>query len=248
MIRFVTEDRSNSPFVKLFNAAYPDDVLYCAGTNTELEDLARRLASNDNKVVVYMDMVQDNGEIIRLYEGLLNLYSEEHLDVVVFPVVCAEYAFIKSVVGVGKTIYSTTGLDVILNKSLEYVSLISDTENVSQNFERFCKAFCKRCLNKACCAVTSNAAGLKQPYFADSCAKCINCGISLTLEEKSKLLHAQYPVVPCLNSSSSKALDWSAVVRLSYRYVDEYNSWCEAVNLTESIVNNRDEWSRINSL
>lgn len=227
MIRFLTEDKEDSPFVKLFNAAYPEEVLYCSGGNGELVDWARSLADAEHKVLVYMDMVPDNREIKHIYNALLDLYYTEKLDVLVLPIVCAEYAFIKSVVGVGKTIYSQSGLNVILNKSLQYVSLAGSGTHSSKNFEKFCKSFCKRCLNKECCSVESNEAALKQPYFADSCAKCEGCSVKFTLARKSSLFLAQYPVIPSLSTSGLGVLSWTNILNISYRLVDEFNYWCE---------------------
>lgn len=76
MIRFVTEDRSDSPFVKLFNMAYSptDSVLYCAGSNTRLYSKVVDLLGSGNWVVVYLDLVPDNDELHGYYEKLLDLY------------------------------------------------------------------------------------------------------------------------------------------------------------------------------
>lgn len=41
MIKFIIEDAESSPFVKMFNSAYPEDVLYCSSSNTLLVDDAR---------------------------------------------------------------------------------------------------------------------------------------------------------------------------------------------------------------
>lgn len=240
MIRFITEDRDDSPFVKLFNAAYPDKVLYCAGANTKLVRLIRKLASEEYQFVVYLDMVPDNREVVEIYDSLYDLYKEEHIDVVVFPIVCAEYAFIRSVIGVGATIYSPTGLDIILSKSLKYISLVRGGA-ASKNFEKFCKSFCERCLNKSCCAVESNKKGLLQPYFADGCMQCDGCSEQLTLAEKADLFLKQYPVVPCVSASSAGALSWDAVLNISYGLVDEYNYWCIVSDNKQNIVRKRNE-------
>lgn len=241
MIRFLTEDKFDSPFVKLFNSAYPDGVLYCAGSNTQLEDWARHLAQGGNQVIVYLDMVPDNAAVPTIYIKLCNLHVLESLDVVVMPIVCAEYAFIKSALGVGSAIYSKVGLDIILQKSLQYVPLVNGTTSVSRNFEKFCKSFCARCLNKSCCAVVSNKAGVLQPYFSVDCEQCAVCSSNLTLKDKAERFCNQYPVVPCVDSTSSGVVSWSDILRISGTLVDEYNTWCVSTGRIENVVPKRSE-------
>lgn len=232
MIKFIIEDAESSPFVKMFNSAYPEDVLYCSSSNTLLVDDARRLAADGSHVIVYMDLVPDNPELYTTYRRLLLLYAKEKLDVVVIPIVCSEYLFIKSIVDVDGTIYSNNGLDVILSKSVDYKSsnlALAHSKKRSSNFEKFCKLFCDVCLNKLCCSVSSNKSGLSKPYFSGDC-HCDSCTTRLSMFDKSELLHRQFPLVPAYTGISGEVLSWEQVLDISYILVDEYNVWALKFN------------------
>lgn len=225
MIRFVTEDRSDSPFVKLFNMAYSptDSVLYCAGSNTRLYSKVVDLLGSGNWVVVYLDLVPDNDELHGYYEKLLDLYV--HCEkVVVVPIVCAEYLFILSVLDNDMAFYSRDGLGIILDKFLTYRPLVSGSSGVSRSFEKYCKSFCARRLNSDCCSVVSNKSGISQPYFAEACGvlnSCSGCKSKLTLREKGELFCSMYPVIPDIGESSSVCLSFDDLVEISSRLADE---------------------------
>lgn len=229
MIYYLTEDKFDSPFVKLFNSAYSKAVLECAGSNGNLESHARYLAkrgSGGNRVIVYMDVVPDNLAVLPIYNALLDLYRVEKLEVVVLPVVCAEYAFICSVQDIEQAFFSKVGLHEILSKSSLYKSselAVKHSMKSSKAFERFCKLFCRECLSEDCCSVADNS-HYSSSYFLDKC-NCSGCQMELSLFEKSVRLLTQYPVVPDYGSDTLTLLEWESVVECSYRLVDEYNMW-----------------------
>lgn len=237
MIRFLVEDKSDSPFVKLFNLAYGDtaDVLYCSATNTKLKRMARKLAQGGNTVIVYMDMVPDNKDLFTLYSKLFELYSDEGLDVIIMPIVCAEYQFIRSVVGLNGPIFSTVGLKEILTKSPDYKSsplVQGHSADRYKTFEKFCKLFCDCSLSRGCCSVDAKSSGrsVSKPYFSANCYDrthdcCKICNTSLSLFEKAQRYVAQYPVIPYIGSTlnNGSVLSMNGIIQVSRRLVNEYN-------------------------
>lgn len=229
MIRFLTEDKSDYPLVYLFNKAYGDDVLYCSDSNTRLYKKAKSLAKDGSQVIVYMDMVPDNEFLVGLYRRVFSLYSKDNLDVVIMPIVCAEYLFIRSVVGVAGTVSSTVCLDEILIKSPTYRSSALAASHIDDehfNFEKFCKAFCKECLSLDCCAIDLSNSDVchERRYFKGDCL-CSSCQTRMSLRDKSIRFLGEYPVVPSAGRFDVGEISWGTVIDISRSLVDEYNKW-----------------------
>lgn len=233
MIYYISEDSDTSPFVKLFNAAYDTDILFGVGSNKELVRAARQFAQGDNQVVVYLDLVPDNPVLPAIYDRLLRLYLREHLDVVVFPIVCAEYCFVKSIRELSGPFCSRIGLTEVLSKSAEYrdSSLAKEyASDRSANFERFCKLFCEVCLSQDCCSTYGSSDTVcGRAYFSGKCS-CQNCDTHLTMSEKAKLYLSQFLIVPGLPGSSC-SVSWEDVIERSRDAIREYNTWAKSFNL-----------------
>lgn len=225
MTRYLSEDSAGSPFSQLFNAVYGCTVLECVWSSFLLRKYARRYASSGDDVIVYLDLVPDNSRLISVYRSLMDL-TKDDLRVAVLPIVCAEYAFIRSIVGVPGTIASDEVLHEILTKSLDY-SKSSFAKRHSQkwlrSFETFCKLFCAKCLNERCCSVDSNACASK-PYFSGDC-NCSDCSTRLTLLEKSVAYLGQLHIVPSCSGVTSGSLSWDDVLECSRKLCIEYNQW-----------------------
>ena len=236
MIRFLSEDSQDSPFVTLFNKAYGGTAfLEGVGSNIELKRRARKYAKRGDQVVIYFDMVPDNPSLFGLYQSLLELYTVSELDVVILPIVCAEFLFIRSVVGVEGTIVDSTDLLSILSKSMDYNSLAVTKlpgvrEKQFSSFEKVCKLFCARCFKEGCCAVSDGYTRVssERKYFADDC-KCVDCVTRFTLSEKAILYRDQLGVVPYVPGAVGiYQLSWADVIDLGRKLVDEYNIWAKA--------------------
>lgn len=189
-----------------------------------------------------MDVVPDNLSLVSIYDSLLNLYKVEHLDVVVFPVVCAEYSFICSISELAGPISDSSCLDVVLQKSPDYKSSeLAKRHSLrhTRSFEKFCKLFCRECLKDGCCRVTSNSYS-DNAYFSKDCTKCDKCGVGLTLREKGIRYISQFPVIPFYSPGELSVLQWDDVLECSYRLVDEFNAWSDTFPYKTLILSKRE--------
>lgn len=235
MIFYLSEDECNSPFIKLFNDSYGGEPLIGTDGNQNLLDAVCFAAEGGNQVIVYMDMVPGNKKLLTIYRDIFDLYYKRGIDVVVLPIVCSEYAFIRSVEGLDGPIRLKTGLEEVLSKSVSYAnSEIARRNHLGPNktFEKFCKLFCKVCM-RSCCSTTGSASDIKEKdYYRDDCgvgSECKRCQLRLRLIEKSGLYVQQFPVVPSgCASIQTYTLSWSDVIAVSHRLVDEYNCWSDS--------------------
>lgn len=79
---YLSEDKDNSPFVRLFNAVYGRaNVLIGVGRNSKLFNKARYLSADGFRVVIYLDIVPDNARLYDVYDRLRKLNIELNLDV-----------------------------------------------------------------------------------------------------------------------------------------------------------------------
>lgn len=235
---FISEDMRTSPFGLLFNSAYPSQRLLFSGGNTLLEDKVLELVSEreNDFFVIYLDVVPDNVRLADLYNKLLGLSVRLGLNLVVVPIPCSEYAFIKSVYELDGVLHSTVGLDSVLKKSTSYKddALSKSLSGPPRNFEKFCKRFCRMSLKHGCCAVDGNSVD-GQKYFLGDCA-CSDCETRLTLHEKAVRYVSQLHIVPASSDFTDGFNSWNDVIRFSWQFVDEYNAWAEAFSIDSRLL------------
>lgn len=226
MIRFISEDSSQSTLVKFYNSAYGETALIGAESNTRLPARARREARSGAQVVAFLDMVPDNELLLSFYTELRELYTVEKLDVITLPVVSAEFLFIKSLA------YDELKLDkdacfMLLSKDVHYKDsafVKAHKPEHSKSFERFSKLVCKYALKRCCCIGRGS-----RLYFDCDCA-CEDCTIRDTLMQKAVRYVKQYGVGKPLNLPESTPITWENIFEIHKAYVAEYNRWVQEFN------------------
>ena len=188
-MRYVFEDNGNDIFSKLFKYAYPEEVssefIYTHGS-TRIESIVEPLIKDGECVTVFMDLVPDNEELVKLYRRLSVMSRDNCYRLVVITIPCVEYEFILSV----KDMISNEFTDRCISYS-DYSDLI-ETINIDEGkrittFERYCKAVVKHKMLK--CMSTDTRINNEYMYFTKDCD-------GKTLRDKSLSLLMQYPVIP----------------------------------------------------
>ena len=233
---FVFEDKKNDLLSVLFRYAYSEsDFVYAEG-NGNLVSLAEKyLDSTDDIITVFLDTIPDNKVTADIYNDLRRLSLRNNLRVLVLPIVCAEYYFIRTL----PKCYtgSISAMGVCLNKeywrNCNFVS--SDDKKFVKNFEKFCKLFLKKDIID--CIRTSrgkdNDNKLYGFYYLKDCLCDCSSNIcnEISLRNKAIKFVSQYPIFPkenflgCLSCFGS--CDIKRLWLIHRKLVDEYNNFVE---------------------
>lgn len=141
----VFEDYPDDLLSLLFKAAYPHvaavDFKYSKG-NGALVSLAETVLLNSEETIfVYLDTIPGNESISKVYYNLKKLVIKYPGRLWVFPIVCAEYYFIRAF---HEPCYKKSDIEIntVLNKGDYRLSrLLCEPNNKMyvKNFEKFCK-------------------------------------------------------------------------------------------------------------
>lgn len=176
MIMF--EDSREDVLSKLFRQAYDkntsDKFVYCDGNDKLVNEVSRAVRESNEAVYVFLDATPDNKNIHSKYMRMTRI-NKEIADnrLWVFPIVCAEYYFIKAF---NDKRYLCCDIDFsrVIAKEEFKNSKVIETERdakFARNFERFCKLITKKCYID-CMKHTREVDGLNYKYelfYSEDC-------------------------------------------------------------------------------
>ncbi len=231
---FIFEDKKNDLLSSLFRYAYSESNFVYAEGNGNLVNLTKKyLDSTKDVIVVFLDTIPDNKATTDIYGDLRRLSLRNNFRVLVLPIVCAEYYFIRTL----PRCYTDNiiAMEVCLNKkywrNCDFVSNDNDRKFV-KNFEKFCKLFLKKGVLD--CIRTSRGKDNDNKlygfyYFKDCLCSCSSSVCNeISLERKAINFVSQYPVFPTekfLGCFESCDIDNFWVIHR--KLVDEYNDFVE---------------------
>lgn len=232
------EDRFSSLFKQEYSSDKIKDFIYLKGITNAEEIVRNLLISTNGTYILYMDIVPDNKEVVRVYADLRLLSIEYNYRLIVIPIPCMEYQFISTF---PYLIKDKEILQRCLNKDPYYDLKQKFSEpNEIKTFEKFCKHilidFTKDC---ACTATVKQYGGLNPAYnrfFKGNCP----CELAekecrkLTCVDKASLFLQKMPCIP----SSIELFD---SVKLSKQDLWELHNKCvlDTNIMIEKYLNNK---------
>lgn len=180
MPKLIFEDAELSPISNLIKTCYKqydwrDFVIFTGGKDNLLSKLKEQY-SPDDYYFIFVDLIPDNYDVIKTCRRLLkSIRKEEYKNVLVLPVICAEYYVLKAFKG----IYSENSFSKVALEFGNYRSISNCT-----NFENFCK-HALTSLEESCIHTKDYTIGF---YDLD----CVFRKISLDL--KSWMFISKYPL------------------------------------------------------
>lgn len=223
---YVFEDKKDDLLSKLFCKLYDSCIFVYADGNGNLvrivEDL---LISSDDNILVYMDLIPDNINTVSIYKSLKRISRKNDFRLVVMPIVCAEYYFIKSLPEY--LFLSDKGLKECINKEYYKDSeLIEDSDRKCvKNFEKYCKLILLK--NVVDCVRHSRKDNSKYGcYYEEDCLcdGCYDfCKVYTAIEKAADYVY-QYPVFPDTNLiDNCNKINIDSLWEIHRGLVDDYN-------------------------
>lgn len=229
-MRYIFEDNEMDPMVKLYNSMYTKEIvskfIYTRG-NGALIGTIESLVGIEDEVYIFMDLVPGNKDTIEIYNALRR-FKNKFKTYVIFPIICREYYFVKSLMDT----------QIVDNKHwvLECVNLdwYGDSSIISSDRDRkFCTSiekFCKLVVRKAFkeCIKRDDTGEIE--FFSVSC-KCnksnTKCGQEISKESKLNGILASFECFPKGSRLKRKVELTTEDCMEIHRYlIDRYNEVC----------------------
>lgn len=143
----IFEDYFDSPISKCIKVLLGDKAIFTGGNRSLINKINRTIEiAGDEQIIVFVDVVPDNVETVKLYHELINDYSEDH-NVIILPQPCAEYAALLYLILLdinhpeySEFMFKQDIQSTIFKKLLNEEYMINEYKNIDVNsFEVFCK-------------------------------------------------------------------------------------------------------------
>lgn len=235
---YLFEDASDADLSKFFLVSYAPEAtksIFFSGGNGNLCSVAKKLlnAHKSESLVVYMDLIPNNQNVVAVYDSLRVLCKSYPDRMVIIPLVCAEYYYLRSLP------YSSLALDLVLYKhcvsKIPYWDLPQLKSGVHKpksyaSFEKLCKLICDSYLLK-CCRIPRRGRIKESHIYTVKQCKCEaplrECRPTSVLEKSRRLL-SQYPCVPLGSKHAvSKTFSFEDAKKLHVKLVREFNVWAQ---------------------
>ena len=247
MIHYIFEDEQDDILSILFRYSY--DAEYCkryfhySRGNGNIIRMAESILNNNlgDKVAIFIDMIPGNESCSDLYK-MLTRFTKRHLGedrVLVFPVVCSEYYFIRSLAMYTNLLERNNDIEIALNKGNYTKSNIylnsfnaKNGKNKCKNFEKFCKFILLNYLYNCARHSRGHGESINEQYGLYytkdcSCSDCkYNC-LGNSLETKSKQLLSMWDCIPGNSIHDGIHISWQEAKLVINKLVDDYNSMCK---------------------
>lgn len=239
------EDKRTSRLSELFTHLYSESVHlqfdFTGGIDNAMTKLLNEVPTSTDTYILVMDIIPDNPHLYHIYDRLAELSKMNNYRLLIIPIVCAEYNFIKSI----------ADLDLITDQEIlyccldkqpyyKYLNKFSHPRDV-RTFEKFCKHilidFAKDCVT------TSRTDGKDwiNPKFGFFCTKDCPCdkaeGNCKSLSQNTKALNylRQFPCIPgrSLLITSDK-LDESELWDLHREGINEVNKMIDTFDAEQN--------------
>lgn len=209
----VYEDNPDTLLSKLFLSAYPeeeqDKIQYSEGATKLISVAWKILQENPSaRVALYVDISPDNINTLHTYNRLAT-YAQGYVGrLFVFPVLSAEYYFLKSVSGLLEDSDDLRRCLMVLPWLDSSLVATEDDHRFVTSFEKYCKLFLLKAVPdcmKHTRRVGGFANGLYGYYFERTCA-CDGCWAGCTDSPKTKGegFVRQHPLFPVLDKSGER--------------------------------------------
>lgn len=226
----IFEDHENDVLSKLFRACYPEKVseqfIYARGNGNLCDKAEHALKCTNSNVYLYMDAVPENDAIKRIYEKLKKLSRRYNNRLVIFPIICAEYYFVKA-------FYSYKYLSVADFEWEDYLSkgdyrnfsfIESDNDReYATNYEHASKLLIAKVFRE--CISDKNAT---YSFYSDSCK-------DMGIEHKSRLYTLQYPCKPFNEVYDKSPLSMGEIISIHRQLISDFNEFADNYNKFSSI-------------
>lgn len=227
---YVFEDNGNDVFSNLLKYAYPEEIsskfIYTCGSS-RIESIVEPLIKDGECITVFMDLVPDNEELVKLYRRLSVMSRDNCYRLVVITIPCIEYEFILSV----KDIISNefTGRCISYSDYNDLIEVVNVDENKKiTTFEQYCKAVVKHKMLR--CMSTDTRINNEYIYFTKDCD-------SKTLRDKSLSLLMQYPVIPYgITDSRFESVSGINLWDAHRKCIDLYNDAVMRFNMRDRVI------------
>lgn len=143
---YIFEDKEDDLLSRLFLENYDKgrrkDFIYTNGNGRIVEAVAAKLKETSEQMVVYLDTIPGNGSIWNIYCELRRMAHKNPGRLLILPIVCSEYYFIKSIANELVLTYSQD-VEVCLKRGIYFNTLLYNkdgkTRDYCKNFEKYCK-------------------------------------------------------------------------------------------------------------
>lgn len=240
-MKYLFEDKHDDLLSILFRASYPNEVIdnfiYCNGNGEVIDTTNRILANSEEMVACYLDAVPGNFHIRNIYKELRRISIKNNYRVIVFPIICSEYYFIKSLIDY-TNYFDTANKDIkiCINKGNFTESDIYRDPikgKICRNFEKFCKIILMNA-TMDCIKHSRGEDGSNKQYGSYYSKDCL-CSLNsikckeMSLAEKSANLLSEYYCVPAGSIMTIKnMLNTVDMWKVHRKLVDEFNSFSDS--------------------
>ena len=214
---YIFEDNKESSISKLFLKGYSDsitDIRFSNGSGNieyELRKAVRDIKENDY-IAIFIDLIPDNQNTVFTYKSIIYIANKLNANIIVVPIVCAEYYFIKSIYNTKLALDNEAISRCISREPHKNDELIlkKHSNKAKKSFEKYCK-FIRDNATQGCVRqenIPTIMKSIKLEYFNENCKnnKIDSFCEDIPLEEKAKRLLKQYPLIPsnCLINGVEK--------------------------------------------
>lgn len=233
-MKYIFEDKESDELSILFRSAYPSSVtsnfMYSNGNSLLVNKAKEALEIDDDLIFVFLDTVPSNKDINLAYKNLCDLSRENDLRVIVFPIVCAEYYFIKFVANYRHFILDDDTVRLCINKDFFFNSSLLQIDAESAKFARNFKRFCKVVLmNKTVLLSCFHKVDNHTKFFESDClcdSSLIDC-IDMPIKQKALNYVREFPCFPSGLFLNEHICNMKEIISIHRRLVDEFNSWVD---------------------
>ncbi len=209
-MNFVFEDKKMANLSTLFQLPYSEArirTFYYTAGNGELCAVIKQMRKKENTpICVYLDAPPDNEKCSEVYEELRELTEEEEYSIIVLPIPCVEYFFIRSVQDF-PVFQDSECVQICANLGYYRDSkfFLENRQLHIRTFEQYCKKVLR--YNVIPCLTRLQGLGkLNEGFFKHDCLYPIGEEKNrFTLLEKALRYIRQFPYVPSLETSQESA-------------------------------------------
>lgn len=239
---WIFEDNKKSLLSQLFRVSFSQEIadkfVYTDGNGKLLKTLDEIFRNTTEKVIVFMDVIPGNRDITKIYRELCVKSEHNQNRAIIFPIVCSEYYFLRSIKDTDLVV-DRTGIDECVNRRpyfhSERLKTVEDRK-YCRNFEKYCKLVYKSALFD-CARPEIKENDLFGFYYGQDC-KCIRP--RMQCEEKLLLIKSQefireYPLVP----ENDLAVEWDRL----YELVNAFNRMVDCFIVAD--IENKNNYKKI---
>lgn len=132
MVHIIFEDHPNTPTSLLLKESIVGDLMYFAG-GCRINNLLTDLYNTDDIFYIYLDLVPNNEETINNYYLINKIIRNENMsNVYIFPIICIEYIFLRSLIR-----YNISNeLDIVFNSIASVIQTNSDNLTLEKLYKK----------------------------------------------------------------------------------------------------------------